>query len=199
MLLVKTYEDFLSNLRNKYDENEKIICLLFLDPTNEDEIGSYLTRRFNYYHERSGEYVDFFCAGYYETYDKIRKFNMKDYVDFIKQLEKLTTWQYFGGTNLLLLRYSNFELHFDNVYEFNFTRMLIDEVVKDYRHFLDDLIRHLNYELDYFLMLEQSERNFKSLWENFSEVLPNIFRRFIKHTSDVTTISKYFSPKNIKK
>ena len=38
MLLVKSYEDFLNMLHDRYGNKERIVCLLFVDPFNEDEL-----------------------------------------------------------------------------------------------------------------------------------------------------------------
>lgn len=198
MLLVKSYEDFLNLLHNKYGGNERIVCLLFVDPFNNDEMGRYITHRFDYLNERSGKYVDFFCAGY-NRYNNSRRFNTKDYVEFIRQLEELTTWRYFGGTNLLLLRYSDYDLQFDSVYDLNFTRMLIEGLIKDYRYFLEEIIFSLRNDIDEYLCLEQDKAQLKSIWKNFSELLPNFARRFINQINDTRKINKYFSPQDITK
>lgn len=196
MLLVKSYEDFLNMLHDRYGSSERIVCLLFLDPLNNDEIGGYISQRFEYFHERSGKYVDFFCVGYSKS-NHMRKFNTKDYVEFINQLESITTWHYNGGTNLLILRYSSYNLQFDSVYDLNLTRMLIDGLIKDYRFFLEEIIRHLRFGIADYIEEENVKAQSKSLWENFSDFFPNYVRGIIHQIQNIAKINKYFSPHDI--
>lgn len=198
MLLVKSYENFLNMLHERYGNKEHIVCLLFVDPLNEDEMGRYITRRFDYLNERSGRYVDFFCAGY-NRYNNTRRFSTKDYVEFINQIEQLTTWRYYGGTNLLLLRYADYDLQFDSVYDLNFTRMLIDGLIKDYRYFLEEIIFSLRDDIEDYLGNEQGKAQLKSIWKNFSDLLPNFARKFINQINDTKKINKYFSPQDLTK
>ena len=198
MLLVKSYNDFLNMLRDRYGESNRIVCLLFVDPFNEDEMGRYITHRFDYLHERSGKNVDFFCAGYgYDFNSRKRNFNTKDYVEFINQLEELTTWRYYGGTNLLLIRYYDYDLQFDSVYDFNFTRMLIDGLIKDYRYFIEDIIYNLKYDLSNRLDAQYGKAQLKSIWENFSEFLPRFASRLVNQIRDSAKISEYLAPHDI--
>ncbi len=198
MLLVKSYEDFLNMLHDRYGNKERIVCLLFVDPFNEDEMGRYITRRFDYLNERSGKYVDFFCPGY-NRYNQIRRFDTKDYVEFINQIEELTTWRYYGGTNLLLLRYVDYDLQFDSVYDLNFTRMLIDGLIKDYRYFFEEIIFSLRDDIEQYLCNEQDKAQLKSIWNNFSDLLPKFARRFVNQINDTRKINKCFSPQDLTK
>ena len=198
MLLVESYNNLLNMLHDRYGSDEHIVCLLFADPMNEDEIGRYITNRFDYLHERSGKYVDFFCVGYNST-NKKRKFKIKDYVEFINQLEELTTWRYYGGTNLLFLRYSDYNLQFDCVYDLNLTRMLIEGLIKDYRYFLEEIIYNLRQGFDEYLSEKRGETQLRSIWNNFSEMLPNFARGIINQINDSQKINKYLSPHDIRR
>ncbi len=122
IIVLSEYEQFIKGLKSKYGNGERIACILFADPNNDDVVSGYIDNRFDYLNERSGKYVDFFCPGYYYRQNR-RKFDTKKYVKFLKDLEARSKWQYNGGTNLLLIRYCNGALHFDNVYDINFTRM----------------------------------------------------------------------------
>ena len=161
-------------------------------------MGRYITRRFDYLNERSGKYVDFFCAGY-NCYNHMRRFNTKDYVAFINQIEELTTWRYYGGTNLLLLRYTDYDLQFDSVYDLNFTRMLIDGLIKDYRYFFEEIIFSLRDDIEEYLCNEQDKAQLKSIWNNFSDLLPKFAKKFVNQINDTRKINKYFSPQNLTK
>ena len=197
MELVKSYEAFLSRLRSKYGNKEKIICLLFVDPSNDDIMAHYITDRFDYLNRRTGKYVDFFCPGYNSLNGK-RKFDVNDYVDFINQFEELTEWRYYGGTNLLLIRYSGYELYFDSVYDLNFTRMIIDGLIRDHRHFIEDIIYNFKH-IDEYLDNVWAQEQLGSLWENFSNLLPNFMQRILRQISDTRKINKYLTPHDIRK
>ena len=198
MELVKSYSYFLERLRDKYGDDERIVCLLFVDPLNDDQMGGYITHRFDYFHERTGEYVDFFCPGYNRDYNE-RRFNVKDYVEFVNELERITKWRYYGGTNLLLIRYSDHQLHFDSVYDINFTRMLLDGFIKDHRHFLEDIIFRFRDDIEQYMGGERIKNHIKSVWSNFSELLPNFARKLARQIDDARKIEKYFSPHDITK
>lgn len=198
MELVKSYRYFLERLREQYGDNERVICLLFIDPLNDDLIGGYISSRFEYFHERTGKYVDFFCPGYNRDYNK-RRFNTKDYVEFINEFELITKWRYHGGTNLLLIRYSEHELDFSSVYDINFTRMLLDGLIGDHRHFLEEIIYRFRDDVEQYLDDEKVKRHIKSVWVNFSDLLPSFARRFARQIDDSRKIEKYFSPHDISK
>ena len=201
MLLVPSYEYFLNLLSNRYGEAERIVCILLLDPANDDSISGYVTRRFDYFNYRLGERLDFFCPGFSRAEDRgaERDFNPKDFVEFVQQLEKLTTWRYYGGTNLLLLRYSDYELHFDSVYDLNFSRMIIDGFITDYRYFFEDLIRALKADDASFFDRQCAKQQISRFWNNFSDLLPNVCKSIVKHIKDTIKIDEYFTPKDIRK
>lgn len=72
--------------------------------------------RLNYYHHRSGEHINFFCAGYAEgwpgkqidgrTYDKTEKegwvFSDEKFNDLRREIESMSRWKYSGDTDLIL-------------------------------------------------------------------------------------------------
>lgn len=194
---VKSYKAFLDKLEFKYGNKEKIICLLFVDPSNIDIMSQYITNRFEYLNRRTGKYVDFFCPGYYTFYGE-RKFNVNDYVDFINQLEELTNWRYYGGTNLLIIRYLNGELYFDSVYDLNFSRMLIDGLINDYQYFMEEIIFNFR-DIGEYIDSLCTKKQLGSLWDNFSKFLPDFMQRILLQISDTRKINKYLTPHDIRK
>lgn len=200
MLPVKSYEKFLELLKSRYGKNERIVCILFLDPCNDDLVSGYISHRFDYFNYRLGERLDFFCPGfnYLEHDNKRREFDTRDFVEFIRQIEQLTTWHYYGGTNLLLLKYSNYELHFNSVYDLNLSRMMIDGYITDYRYFLEDLIHNLQRDVELFFDNNCTRQYLTHLWNNFSDLLPTFFRGIINHVRDSVKIEQYFTPKDIR-
>ena len=201
MELVQSYMNFLKLLSRKYGEAERIVCVLLLDPENDDSISDYVTRRFDYFNYRLGERLDFFCPGFSRAEDRgaERDFNPKDFVEFVQQLEKLTTWRYSGGTNLLLLRYSEYNLQFDSVYDLDLSAMMADGYIKDYRKFFEDIIRALKEDDSFFFERQYGKQQIKRLWDNFSDLLPNFCKSIVKHIKDTIKIDEYFTPKDIRK
>lgn len=196
MVPVKTYELFEKRVQEKYGSEDRIICLLFLDPFNDDLISTYICQRFDYFDKRTGEYVDFFCPGFIIKQE--RSFNTADFVDFICKFEEITTWHYYGGTNMLLLRYHNGKILYDKVYDLNFTRMIIDGKMNDYRRFMEELI-YIFHDIEYHLDNERIKMQIENLWENLSEFLPIAVRKIVKYCRDMKKINSYFKPKNIQK
>ncbi len=201
MELVQSYSFFLKLLSRKYGEDERIVCILFLDPCNDDLISGYLSHRFDYFNYRLGEQIDFFCPGYshIENSETERSFSSRDFVDFIRQLEQLTSWRYSGGTNLLLLRYSDCHLLFDSTYDLNLSKMMIDGYLTDYRGFLEDLIRSLKEDDAIFFERSYAKHQISRLWNNFSDLLPNLCKSIVNHIKDTVKIDGYFTPKDIRK
>jgi len=81
-----------------------------------------------YANMRSGNYIDFFFAGYSEynmsgtqwktingPNGKNWYFSVKMFNEFIEMLERKSTWKYSGETELLLLEFKNNDLCFDKV------------------------------------------------------------------------------------
>lgn len=198
MNLVRTYCNFLHKIKEAYGAEESIVCLLLLDPTNEDTVGRYFYKRFDYFHYRTGEYVDFYCPGF-DADDYGRNFSVKDFVEFIRHLEATTKWQYSGGTNLLLLRYADGKLHFDNVYDLNFTRMLIDGVISDYNCFIEELIYSFRYDVERYIDNQYIKHQVTNIWSALSEILPQCISKAVGYIRRSARLNDYFTPKDFTK
>lgn len=198
MELVKTYTKFLQRLKNKYGSEERVVCLLIIDPTNDDVVGQYFYHRFDYFHFRTGKHIDFFCPGF--DYDNTkREFNVHDFVGFIHQIESITKWRYYGGTNLLLMRYANSELHFDCVYDLNFTRMIIDGLLTDYKYFIEDFIYSFQHDIEYYLDKQYVKHQAKNMWSAMSEILPNCICKSVRYINNAIKLNHHFNPKDLTK
>ena len=195
---VKTYDSFLNRLKEKYGSEERVVCLLILDPTNDDAVGKYIYKRYEYFHVRTGEHLDFFCPGF-EVNGRKKHFSVRSFVEFIQQLEELTDWKYYGGTNLLLLQYYEEELRFDCVYDINFTRMMIDGYMTDYKSFLEGFIRGIKEDVDGYLTRQYVKAQAKNVWSTISDFLPDYIRRTVKHFGTTAKLNAYFAPKNFAK
>ena len=140
--------------------------------------------------------LTFFCPGF--LIKQGRRFDTADFVDFICKFEEITTWHYYGGTNMLLLRYHNGKILYDKVYDLNFTRMIIDGKMNDYRRFMEELI-YIFHDIEYHLDSERIKMKIENLWENLSEFLPIAVSKIVKYCRDMKKINSYFKPKNIQK
>lgn len=181
-------------VQEKYGTDDCIVCLLFVDPLNDNSIPSYTYREFD---RRTTENIEFFCPEFSTNQDRI--FNIDAFADFVSKFEEITTWHYYGGTNMLLLRYHNGEILYDKVYDLNFTRLIIDFKIKNYGYFIEEFLlefknieRHLDKEYSVTTQVE-------NIWENLNKILPNFVRKIDKHFKNNSKINSYFMPKNIKK
>ena len=195
---VKTYDSFLQRLNEKYGTEDRVVCLLILDPTNEDAVGKYIYRRYDYFHARTGEHLDFFCPGF-DREAKKRRFDIRAFVEFVQQVEELSDWKYYGGTNLLLLQYSEGELRYDRVYDLNFTRMMIDGYITDYKSFIEGFIRGFKDDIDYYIKKQHLKFQAQNVWEVVSNFLPKYVETTVKHLSTAVKLGEYFNPKNLEK
>ena len=110
----------------------------------------------------------------------------------------MTKWRYYGGTNLLIMRYSGGELCFDKVYDLNFTRMMIDGLITDHRRFLEDIIFSFRMSIDDFMHKQKLKRNMKTLWEDISEKLPEFITHTISRVKENIKLNKYFTPQDLR-
>lgn len=90
-------------------------------------------------------------------------------------------------------------MQFDSVYDLNFTRMLIDGLIKDYRYFFEEIIFSLRDDIEQYLCNEQDKAQLKSIWNNFSDLLPKFARRFVNQINDTRKINNCFSPQDLTK
>jgi hypothetical protein len=104
-------------IKVRLEQWSKLVGVLFCPPTRRlgrDEIVPNL----EYFHHRSGSFVDFFCVGYgagwpssateqsqvVMTVDDVKwLFSSKEYNSLRAELEKVSRWKYSGETDLLLL------------------------------------------------------------------------------------------------
>jgi len=118
MNVVSSYNDLIDLLKDSFEHkgqgnnNSRVAGLLFAQPNNftKDEILS----GFDYFNNRSGKIIDFFCVGYqpdsYENNLSIVAtvdgrnwcFNSKIFEHLRKQTEQRTNWKYSGSVELVL-------------------------------------------------------------------------------------------------
>lgn len=148
---------------NSKTKKHRMIGLLFCNPSStfcRDELLPFL----NYFHYRSEDAIDFYCAGYGD------KWQPKDYadkrivtnvaenewqfsdialIDVIKEFEEKTTWKYSGECELLLLDVSpcaGDDLDINNAIICNLELMHKDKdkAFTSLRGFVEELVRYVN-------------------------------------------------------
>ncbi len=147
-------------VRVEESRNSKLIGILFAHPNS--PLAKYeIVDHLNQFHYRSGEAVDFFCVGYGaywpENYQPdIRKATSIDGTDWlfsdaafsqvIDEIEALTTWEYSGETELLLLSAikddsGEAKLDFGSAIVCNLEAMSKDQAFTSVRAFFEGIFR----------------------------------------------------------
>jgi hypothetical protein len=113
-----------------------------------------------YFHYRSGDNIDFFCAGY-RRYGPDPKhgespvtdddppwlFNLRLYDQFRRQIQQLSTWRYSGEADLLLMNArfdeggGNVSLDFTSAIACDLDRMIKDGAIQSVRRFFEDIFK----------------------------------------------------------
>jgi hypothetical protein len=112
----------------------------------------------DYFHHRSGNHIDFFCAGY-GRYDSIQGgkpvtrddqpwlFSLELYDLFRQDIERRSCWRYSGEADLLLLNgrrgtdESTASLDFSSTIACDLDLMLRDQAIRSVRRFFEELFR----------------------------------------------------------
>lgn len=139
----------------------KLVGILFCPPTSylgKEEI----THHLEYFHYRSGGFVDFYCVGYSASsatshdgesnpviafVDDINwTFSAKDFNLFRAQLEEASSWKYSGESELLLLvarknPETGTSLDFSTAIACNLERMQKDDAFSSVRAFFEQIFR----------------------------------------------------------
>jgi hypothetical protein len=111
-----------------------------------------------YFHYRSGDHIDFFCAGYrrygpdLEPGEKAVSedtppwiFNLWMYDEFRRQIQQLSRWRYSGEADLLLMnaRFNDISktasLDFTSAIACDLDRMMKDGAIQGARRFFEDI------------------------------------------------------------
>lgn len=116
MHIINSFNELTEHLTRYFPENQdnqaRIVGLLFAQPTSftNEEIFSQI----DYFHNRSGSNIDFFCVGYQPhdsnenkpisvtVADQNWHFDSNVFNNFRRELENKTKWRYSGGVELVL-------------------------------------------------------------------------------------------------
>lgn len=136
----------------------RLVGLLFAPP--ESRLGdSEITKSLDYFHHRSGDKIDFFCAGY-RRHGKAKQlvverevtsdsdpwyFNVIDFEALRREVRKSSSWKYSGEADLILLNATKSESGQDVVLDWSsaiccdLERMKKDKAIESTRRFFEDI------------------------------------------------------------
>jgi len=159
----QTLRDLKRAFEWRYEKNGfggvRMVGLLFAPPEARlarDEIIPAL----EYFHHRSGDNIDFFCAGYRRYGPDAERgekpvteddppwfFNLRLYDQFRRQIQQLSTWRYSGEADLLLMN-ANFNeasgevsLDFTSAIACDLDRMVKDGAIQSVRRFFEQIFQ----------------------------------------------------------
>ena len=144
----------------------KLVGILFARPFNLLS-KDFIVPNLNYYHHRSADFVDFFCAGYgaywyppTEDQQVVAKVDNTEwlYSDAIfnglrKEIQDITRWKYSGSTDLILTNaiYSEtdkkVQLDFSNSLWFQLEKAIEDQAIASVEAFFEQIFKFSEKEL----------------------------------------------------
>ncbi|OHB79849.1 MAG: hypothetical protein A2Z25_03655 [Planctomycetes bacterium RBG_16_55_9] len=139
------------------ETSTRMVGLLFAPPEVElarDEIVPSL----DYFHHRSGNHIDFFCAGYNRygftpgerpvtNEEPPWTFSLDAYRRFQREIERLSRWRYSGEADLLLINARRGKddglatIDFGSAIVCDLERMIRDGAIHTVRRFFEDIFR----------------------------------------------------------
>ena len=155
MFAASTYDDIIEYER--LIENQEIVVLLFVRPTNQDAID--IIREFEYIHYNSSKYCSIYAVGYSNDFQKrsdthYKKiceilnsdwyFSSKAFVEFKDNLEKRIKWKYSGETEILVLQNNPGKydpLNFINYVAIDVNKGLKEGYIDSFQRFMESLVR----------------------------------------------------------
>ena len=155
MFAASTYDEIIEYER--LIENQEIVVLLFVKPTNQDAVD--IIQEFEYIHYNSSKYCSIYAVGYSNDFQKqsdthYRKvceilnsdwyFSSKAFVEFKDNLEKRIKWKYSGETEILVLQNNpgkHDPLNFTNYVAIDVNKGLKEGYIDSFQRFMESLVR----------------------------------------------------------
>lgn len=155
MFAASTYDEIIEYER--LIENQEIVVLLFVRPTNQDAID--IIREFEYIHYNSSKYCSIYAVGYSNDFQKrsdthYKKiceilnsdwyFSSKAFVEFKDNLEKRIKWKYSGEAEILVLQNNPGKydpLNFINYVAIDVNKGLKEGYIDSFQRFMESLVR----------------------------------------------------------
>ena len=164
MIPAWTYSDVTRRLRSIFEQTRahaasdvRLVGLLFSRPTSELAKKEILPD-LDYFHYRSGDDFDIFCAGYSRygdasgiavtSDDPPWMFDVRKFVDFQRDIETRSCWKYNGETDLVLLnaRYdkgrNSGELDFSSAIVCDIESMIEHKAINNLHRFFEILVNY---------------------------------------------------------
>jgi len=144
---------------NKKIKRHNFIGVMFCNP-NTTFCKNEILLHLNYFHHRSGKYINFFCCGYGAYWPEGRykdqqvvasidgtawSYSNQAFVSVLCEFEKTTKWKYSGENELLLLDVSpsrDDKLNINSAIVCNLEAMNRDKAFTSVRSFFEDIIRY---------------------------------------------------------
>jgi hypothetical protein len=161
---VISYDEIIADLTSHFvrdiDLSVKLIGILFALP-NAEITKNEILKHLDWYHVRSGKYIDFYCAGYgpaspndpkaiYQQELRIRGwyFNPIHIDSVARKIEKTTGWRFNGETTLILtnakydkVNYQSY-IDFDSMIACNLEEMVKIGAIRTVRGFFDKIFEY---------------------------------------------------------
>ncbi len=192
MLEAITYQNMLKEIKRS-ELLEDTIGILITRP--DLETGKDIINSLGYYHHLTGKNINFFLPGFgaywpdemYPDQENVVtidhatwSFSNMMFVDFIHELEEITTWKYTGESELLLISYHDQFLDFSVASQFWLDQMLKDGVISSTSSFFTQLARlaKKNNSVSSMRRMSGLANISKSLIDEFVDSLP----KYLSHT-----------------
>lgn len=157
------YRQILNRIRDKYSKvpltgksNVHMVGLLFVRPTSA-LARTDINPNIPYWHHRSGEHIDFFCAGFPTLWDPTKgpdeqlmaAFSAPDFNELRKEIEQRSKWRYSGGMDLILVNAYctdvSAELDFSCAIACDLVRMKEDGAIVNVEAFFEQIFQYVEH------------------------------------------------------
>jgi len=159
-----SYKSMCDDLRNHFRERDhqeqrrctiSMVGILFARP-NSAFAQTEITPNYRYFHFRSGNLINFYCAGFDPIWDiPVLKdadnadfFSISNFVDFVGEIQRRSRWRYTGGADLLLcnaLRGDDDDvgLDFSTAIVADLVRMKAEGAILSVESFFEKIVQHV--------------------------------------------------------
>lgn len=147
MMPIQSYEEYKAKMTERSVNDSFVSCILFINKNDiTQKAGKEILSNIYDFHIRSGSLISFFLPGYYDNVlaeAPNNCFEREAFANFIKDLEKISTWRYSGETEMLFLNMNNGELDFTTVYDYKLDSMIKKENLDSFDELFNRLIKSL--------------------------------------------------------
>ena len=148
-----TYFDMVKDLKSKYKNKNKTFAIILSKP-NKSQVSDEILNNLSYFHHRALNKLDIYLPGngasFGRKYVDIKNicnidnvdwsFSSKCFSDFIEEMEKMSSWHYNGGSEIILLDFEKDKIKFSNVVRVKLDRALKDGAINSVEEFIEKII-----------------------------------------------------------